>query len=87
MPIYAYQCAQCGHRFEELILSQNAAATLTCPQCRSDQLVRQLSPFATTVGGGKAARQRVGHGSREAECRRSDDVVAASSRPLPVPGY
>jgi putative FmdB family regulatory protein len=62
MPIYAYQCAQCGHRFEELILSQNAAATLTCPQCRSDQLVRQMSPFATTVGVGNAARPCGGGG-------------------------
>jgi len=39
MPIYEYECLQCGHRFEHLALSRSPAAE--CPSCRSADL-RQL---------------------------------------------
>ncbi|MEW5700689.1 MAG: zinc ribbon domain-containing protein [Candidatus Zixiibacteriota bacterium] len=62
MPIYVYQCARCGHRFEELVFSAAAEAALRCPRCRSEQIVRQLSPFATTVASGCPDRSCAGDG-------------------------
>ena len=61
MPIYVYQCAQCGYRFEELIFSQQAEDGLVCPRCRSNHLVRQLSAFATCSGAGEASAPRAGN--------------------------
>jgi putative FmdB family regulatory protein len=44
MPIYAYSCAACGHRFEELVAMDAAAPS--CPACGSDGTVeRRLSSF------------------------------------------
>ena len=44
MPIYEYACRACGAAFETLVRSETVPA---CPQCRSTQLDKQLSVFAT----------------------------------------
>ena len=44
MPIYEYACQDCGSAFELLV---RADTVLECPQCRSAQLAKQLSVFAT----------------------------------------
>ena len=44
MPIYEYACQDCGSAFELLVRSDTV---LQCPQCRSPQLAKQLSVFAT----------------------------------------
>ena len=43
MPIYEYECEQCTHRFEQLVLPAQArqAVERTCPSCRGRE-VRQL---------------------------------------------
>lgn len=41
MPIYEYECRQCGHRFEYLHLSSSPAAT--CPACQKDDLEQLIS--------------------------------------------
>ncbi len=46
MPIFEYQCAGCGHAFEELIRSADDASRLTCPSCGGRKIDRQLSVFA-----------------------------------------
>ena len=45
MPIFEYQCSQCDHRFEVIVLS--AAEPLLCPNCRSSALKKQLSVFSS----------------------------------------
>lgn len=45
MPIYEYACADCGERFETLVRSDTNPE---CPQCRSTNLEKQVSVFATT---------------------------------------
>ncbi|GFK93583.1 hypothetical protein NNJEOMEG_01417 [Fundidesulfovibrio magnetotacticus] len=68
MPLYEYQCAACGCRFEELVSAQGQAPA--CPACQSAQVARILSavncpntgksiadnpasgPFPTGLGGG-----------------------------------
>lgn len=53
MPIYEYACRQCGHHFETLVRS---GASVECPTCRSNELDKQLSVFATpTATAGSAA--------------------------------
>ncbi len=52
MPIYEYACHDCGHAFELLVRADTA---LECPQCRSAQLDKQLSVFATAAHSEPAA--------------------------------
>jgi putative FmdB family regulatory protein len=56
MPIFEYVCSECHTRFEHL---QRGSARPTCPDCRSEQLEKQLSVFAvnakgTTPSGGRS---------------------------------
>jgi putative FmdB family regulatory protein len=41
MPIYEYECRQCGHRFEYLVLSSTPPAE--CPSCRNKELTQLIS--------------------------------------------
>lgn len=53
MPIYEYSCHCCQNSFEELVLSQ--AEAVTCPQCASPDVKRELSVFSSPGGGGEKA--------------------------------
>jgi putative FmdB family regulatory protein len=44
MPIYEYACSRCGHEFEMLVRSDTVPG---CPSCRSSDLHKKLSVFAT----------------------------------------
>jgi putative FmdB family regulatory protein len=44
MPIYEYACNKCGHEFETLVRSGTVP---DCPNCRSTELAKKLSVFAT----------------------------------------
>lgn len=55
MPIYVYICEDCGHTFEELLLSRDSESALTCPQCRAQHLKRIQSTFATSAGSRETA--------------------------------
>lgn len=46
MPLYDYQCRNCGKKFELLVRMQDADNPLECPNCHSDQVERLLSTFA-----------------------------------------
>ena len=52
MPIFEYQCKECGKRFEALVLAAKRA-TPECPKCRSRKVEQQLSVFAV-AGAGKS---------------------------------
>jgi putative FmdB family regulatory protein len=47
MPLYEYHCQKCGKRFEMLRRMQDSDRDLECPECRSEDLERLLSAFAT----------------------------------------
>jgi putative FmdB family regulatory protein len=55
MPIYEYQCQQCGHVFSHFWRTIKAAeaAPPPCPQCQSDETRRIVSPVAIlgNIGG------------------------------------
>ena len=46
MPIYEYQCQDCGKRNSYIILSQTSQTSIACTQCRSLNLARLMSRFS-----------------------------------------
>ena len=46
MPIFEFQCPDCGHQFEELILGGGGAAELQCPKCNKPGVEKLLSVFS-----------------------------------------
>ncbi|MBU0744881.1 MAG: zinc ribbon domain-containing protein [Gammaproteobacteria bacterium] len=42
MPIYEYECKNCGHRLEQL-QKMTDEPLLTCPECKKTQLVKLIS--------------------------------------------
>ncbi|MFL6307815.1 MAG: FmdB family zinc ribbon protein [Candidatus Sulfotelmatobacter sp.] len=56
MPIYEYQCRQCGHGFEMLRRMKDADAEVECPKCRSTDVEREFSTFAAGGCGPSGSR-------------------------------
>jgi putative FmdB family regulatory protein len=55
MPIFAYECRSCGHRFDAL-QKLNAAAMRDCPECGAPELRKLLS--APHVHGRRKAEEK-----------------------------
>jgi putative FmdB family regulatory protein len=72
MPIYEFECAKCGSRFEELM--KTGAATPACPSCGSTRTARRLSAVSPP---GRVPR---GAKVRDSESRRRDREAARSER-------
>ncbi|MCB2230401.1 zinc ribbon domain-containing protein [bacterium] len=53
MPIFEYQCADCGAIFEELV--PNSEAKVTCPKCQSSETKKLFSMFASSSGSSGSA--------------------------------
>jgi len=52
MPIYAFQCAECGHSFDRLQKLSDADPTV-CPACGAEAVKRQITaPSFRLAGGG-----------------------------------
>jgi putative FmdB family regulatory protein len=47
MPIYEYVCRGCGHAFEALVYGSERPR---CPECKGEELEKQLSAFAAHGG-------------------------------------
>lgn len=72
MPIYEYECAGCGERFEELMSA--AAAAPGCPSCGTGETRRV---FTSVSPPGRLPR---GPGVRSADSRRSEREAARTDR-------
>jgi putative FmdB family regulatory protein len=46
MPIYEYQCAQCGERFEVLHPMGDDGSKLSCPKCNAQSPKSLFSSFS-----------------------------------------
>lgn len=46
MPLYEYRCTDCRQSFEVLQSMGEGADGLSCPQCDSGEVERQLSTFS-----------------------------------------
>lgn len=71
MPIYEFECEECGARFEELAA---AGAAVACPQCGSAQTRRLLSQVSPP------GRQPRGAGVRSDESQRRERESARQER-------
>jgi putative FmdB family regulatory protein len=52
MPLYEYRCAGCGEQFEQLRRMSEADVDVICPKCKSEEVQRMLSTFASRMGSG-----------------------------------
>ena len=55
MPIFEFRCSECGASFEELVRSASATGEVLCPSCGSEQVVKQISTFASRISGGTSS--------------------------------
>lgn len=62
MPIYEYECLDCGERFEVLQRMGEGAAELTCPECGESRVTKQFSTFASGSGGQASTTASFGGG-------------------------
>jgi putative FmdB family regulatory protein len=72
MPVYEFECEECGERFEELTSSDTRS--LECPRCASNRTRRLLSPVSP------AGRQPRGAGVRSDESQRREREAARGER-------
>jgi len=59
MPVYEYECRQCGHRFEFLVMHSSPAAV--CPACQKDDLERLISLSAVSSEATRQANLSAAH--------------------------
>ncbi len=56
MPIFEYDCPDCGEPFEKLVRLRNGVADkVACPSCGSTKVKRKLSTFAAKSSGKSSA--------------------------------
>jgi putative FmdB family regulatory protein len=53
MPLFEYQCRDCGAKFEKLVTS--SSTEVACKNCSSPRVDKLLSVFAVTRGSHSAA--------------------------------
>jgi putative FmdB family regulatory protein len=75
VPIYEYQCRQCGQEFELLVLNTTLTA---CPSCQSSDLEQLLSGFAVSSDGSRAANARSARQAAVNSHEQRDKSVAHS---------
>jgi putative FmdB family regulatory protein len=72
MPIYEFECDQCGCRFEDLLASE--AAPPPCPECGSAGAMRLISPVSPP------GRQPRGAAVKSDESKRGEREAAHKER-------
>lgn len=63
MPVYEYECQECGRRFDALRSMSQADAPIACQGCESQNTSRALSVFFASSGGKIIAGGNGGCGS------------------------
>lgn len=78
MPTYAYECAACGHRFEEF-QTMTAAPLKKCPQCAKSRLQRLIGAGAGVIFKGTGFYQtdykKNGGAKTEGEKPKADEAA------------
>ncbi len=52
MPLFEFECKDCGKPFEELLRSSSQVSEVNCPTCGSKQVRKKVSSFAARLSGG-----------------------------------
>lgn len=58
MPIFEYQCSDCGTKFEKIVASSSTA--VTCKRCKGGKVKKMLSVFAVSGSSVKLAAAEPG---------------------------
>ena len=78
MPVYEFECEECGKRFEELTSSDTRS--LPCPRCASAQTRRLISPVSPAGRQPRGAKVRSGESQRREREAARGERLAASKR-------
>lgn len=79
MPIYEFECEECGERFEELVGAE--ADAHGCPACGSEATRRLMSPVSPPGRQPRGAGVRSGESQRrEREAARQDRIVESRKK-------
>ncbi|HEY1241746.1 MAG TPA: zinc ribbon domain-containing protein [Bryobacteraceae bacterium] len=73
MPIYDYQCRNCGEEFELLVLKTTVAA---CPACQSQDLEQLISGFAVSSESSRQANLQAAKRKLKNSSNYKDQKVA-----------
>jgi putative FmdB family regulatory protein len=60
MPIYEYECQQCGRKFEYFLRSGGDENKVKCPKCGEDNPKRVASSFNSKSADGSCGTHRYG---------------------------
>ncbi|UCD85780.1 MAG: zinc ribbon domain-containing protein [Deltaproteobacteria bacterium] len=55
MPMYEFECQECGEIFEELLGINESTDGLKCPKCQAKNPRKVLSVFSSATGGSSGA--------------------------------
>jgi putative FmdB family regulatory protein len=54
MPLFEFDCSECGATFEKLVRSADAVPEVVCPACGSRKVSEKISAFASISKGGSS---------------------------------
>jgi putative FmdB family regulatory protein len=79
MPIYEFECDECGERFEELVAA--GAEAVACPGCGSERTRRLMSSVSPPGRQPRGAKVRSGESQRrEREAARQDRITESRKK-------
>lgn len=79
MPIYEFECEECGERFEDLVAP--GAVGLACTECGSTRTRRLMSGVSPPGRQPRGAKVRSGESQRsEREAARHDRIAESNQR-------
>jgi len=81
MPTYEYECAACGHRFEEFQMISDKPLR-TCPECKRRKLRRLIGAGSAVIFKGSGFYQtdyRSKDYAEKAKAEKSDETKPSSS--------
>ena len=83
MPTYDYECAGCGHRFEEF-QQINDAPLKSCPKCRKRKLRRLIGSGGAVIFKGTGFYQ-TDYRSKQYQADKSADKSKSETSPASAP--
>jgi putative FmdB family regulatory protein len=62
MPLYEYECRECGQIFEKMVRFHEIEQPAECPECKSHDTRKRITTFASTGGSQSTASSGCGGG-------------------------
>lgn len=55
MPLFEFECLECGVEFEKLVRKADAVSEVACPACGSRRVDKKMSTFASLAKGSSSS--------------------------------